>query len=48
MTTKRTSGNRGKFAKGNKSGTPKKAGGKKPMPAFLAKKLGRKGSTKGY
>lgn len=33
----------GKFAKGNKSGTPKKAAGtKKALPAFLKKKLGKK------
>jgi hypothetical protein len=45
MATKRRVG--GKFAKGNKSGTPKKASPKK-MPAFLAKKLGRKGTQRGY
>lgn len=41
MAMKRGTG--GKFVKGNKSGTPKKAtGGKKPLPAFLAKKIGKK------
>ena len=41
MAMKRGSG--GKFVKGNKSGTPKKAPGKrKGLPAFLAKKLGKK------
>lgn len=34
----------GKFQKGNKSGTPKKAAGAKKggLPAFLKKKMGKK------
>lgn len=41
MPGKRTS--RGKFMKGNKSGTPKKTSGKKGLPAFLQKKLKKRG-----
>lgn len=41
MATKKAAG--GKFVKGNKSGTPKKAAGaKKGLPAFLKKKMGKK------
>lgn len=40
-------GKGGKFVKGNKSGTPKKAAGaKKGLPAFLARKIGKKGGRK--